>query len=89
MIFSEAAEINKTLHPDCSVTVEITNSYRNMREKVEPFPHIIELALQAMRDCGIEPVEQSGCRVLLISAAICSSVCLRCSKLSVSKSRMI
>ena len=51
-----AAEINKTLHPDCSVTVEITNSYRNMREKVEPFPHIIELALQAMRDCGIEPV---------------------------------
>lgn len=51
-----AAEINKILHPDCSVTVEITNSYRNMREKVEPFPHIIELALQAMRDCGIEPV---------------------------------
>ncbi|MDE8555359.1 peptidase T [Pantoea vagans] len=50
-----AAEINKTLHPDCSVTVEITNSYRNMREKVEPFPHIIDLALQAMRDCGIEP----------------------------------
>ncbi|WIL40713.1 peptidase T [Pantoea agglomerans] len=51
-----AAEINKTLHPDCSVTVEITDSYRNMREKVEPFPHIIDLALQAMRDCGIEPV---------------------------------
>ncbi|WP_418162257.1 peptidase T [Pantoea vagans] len=51
-----AAEINKTLHLDCSVTVEITNSYRNMREKVEPFPHIIDLALQAMRDCGIEPV---------------------------------
>ncbi|KGD77697.1 peptidase T [Pantoea vagans] len=51
-----AAEINKTLHPDCSVIVEITNSYRNMREKVEPFPHIIDLALQAMRDCDIEPV---------------------------------
>lgn len=51
-----AADINKGLHPDCSVTVEISNSYRNMREKVEPFPHIIELALQAMRDCGIEPV---------------------------------
>lgn len=51
-----AEEINKGLHPDCSVTVEISNSYRNMREKVEPFPHIIDLALQAMRDCGIEPV---------------------------------
>jgi len=51
-----ATEITKTLHPDCSVSVEITNSYRNMREKVEPYPHIIELALQAMRDCDIEPV---------------------------------
>lgn len=51
-----AEKINKTLHSDCAITVEITNSYRNMREKVEPFPHIIDLALQAMRDCGIEPV---------------------------------
>jgi len=51
-----AEKINKTLHSDCSITVEITNSYRNMREKVEPFPHIIDLALQAMRDCDIEPV---------------------------------
>ncbi|MCZ4058669.1 peptidase T [Pantoea sp. LMR881] len=50
-----AQEITKGLHPDCSVKVEITNSYRNMREKVEPYPHIIDLALQAMRDCGIEP----------------------------------
>jgi len=50
-----AERINAGLHKDCTVTVEITNSYRNMREKVEPYPHIIELALQAMRDCGIEP----------------------------------
>lgn len=50
-----AQQISQGLHPDCSVKVDITNSYRNMREKVEPFPHIIDLALQAMRDCGIEP----------------------------------
>ncbi|QDY41668.1 peptidase T [Candidatus Pantoea soli] len=47
--------VSKGLHAECSVSVEISDSYRNMREKVEPHPHIIELALQAMRDCGIEP----------------------------------
>ncbi|ADU68831.1 peptidase T [Pantoea sp. At-9b] len=47
--------VSKGLHGECSVKVEISDSYRNMREKVEPHPHIIELALQAMRDCGIEP----------------------------------
>ncbi|WP_313688357.1 peptidase T [Pantoea sp.] len=47
--------ISKGLHGECSIKVEISDSYRNMREKVEPHPHIIELALQAMRDCGIEP----------------------------------
>lgn len=50
-----AQQISQGLHPDCSVKVDMNNSYRNMREKVEPFPHIIDLALQAMRDCGIEP----------------------------------
>ncbi len=47
--------VGKGLQSECSVKVEISDSYRNMREKVEPHPHIIELALQAMRDCGIEP----------------------------------
>ncbi|MDI6633129.1 peptidase T [Pantoea dispersa] len=47
--------VSKGLQAECSIKVEISDSYRNMREKVEPHPHIIELALQAMRDCGIEP----------------------------------
>ncbi len=47
--------VGKGLQAECSIKVEISDSYRNMREKVEPHPHIIELALQAMRDCGIEP----------------------------------
>ncbi len=49
-----AEHIGKGLPAD-TIKVEISDSYRNMREKVEPHPHIIELALQAMRDCGIEP----------------------------------
>lgn len=37
------------------VSIEITDSYFNMREMVEPYPHIIDIAKQAMTDCGVEP----------------------------------
>ncbi|GEA50056.1 peptidase T [Vibrio inusitatus NBRC 102082] len=37
------------------VELQITDSYYNMREMVEPHPHIIELAKQAMIDCDVEP----------------------------------
>ena len=36
-------------------TVEIKDQYYNMREKIEPVMHVIEIAEQAMRDSGIEP----------------------------------
>lgn len=39
-----------------SVEVRFTDSYFNMREKVEPFPHIIDIAKQAMEQCDVEPV---------------------------------
>ncbi len=41
--------------PGLTIEVHIEDSYYNMREKVMAHPHIIELALQAMRDCDIEP----------------------------------
>lgn len=47
--------LGKGLASHCGIEVMIEDSYFNMREKVEVHPHIIELALQAMRDCGIEP----------------------------------
>ncbi|MPW35609.1 peptidase T [Vibrio sp. B1Z05] len=37
------------------VELELTDSYFNMREMVEPHPHIIELAKQAMLECGVQP----------------------------------
>ena len=37
------------------VNVEITDSYRNMKEKILPHFHIIEDAEKAMRECGVEP----------------------------------
>lgn len=38
-----------------TVTLEITDQYYNMKEKIEPVFHIISLAQQAMEQCGVEP----------------------------------
>ncbi len=40
--------------PGCA-SIEIQDQYYNMREKIEPLMHIIEVAEQAMRDCGVTP----------------------------------
>ncbi|MEM6049589.1 peptidase T [Erwinia sp. P7711] len=50
-----AAAHSEGLQPGCAIEVHIEESYLNMREKVEAQPHIVELALQAMRECDIEP----------------------------------
>lgn len=36
-------------------TLEITDQYRNMREKIEPVMHIVKIAQQAMKEVGVEP----------------------------------
>ncbi len=38
-----------------SFTAEIKDSYYNMKEKIEPFMHIVEKAAAAMRGVGVEP----------------------------------
>lgn len=35
--------------------VEITNQYFNMRQKIEPVMHVVEIAKQAMLQAGVEP----------------------------------
>ena len=39
-----------------SVVLKCEDSYFNMREKIEPVMHIVEIAKKAMRDIGVEPV---------------------------------
>ena len=41
-----------------STTVEIGDQYYNMREKIEPVMHIIEVAEKAMREAGVQPKVQ-------------------------------
>ncbi len=40
--------------PDCA-SIEIKDQYYNMREKIEPVSHIVEIAEQAMRNAGVTP----------------------------------
>ncbi|MEZ9929680.1 peptidase T [Vibrio breoganii] len=51
---AQADKLNSQL-TNGHVELEISDSYYNMREMVEPYPHIIDIAKQAMMDCDIEP----------------------------------
>lgn len=51
-------DIVKTINDkygNSTVDIEIKDSYCNMREIVEPQYHIVEKAIQAMKDSGVEP----------------------------------
>ena len=39
-----------------NITVEIKNQYYNMREKVEPYKEIVDIAFEAMKKCGVKPI---------------------------------
>jgi tripeptide aminopeptidase len=44
--------------PAPSVSFEVQESYRNMREVLERHPEIVERAREAMRRAGVEPIER-------------------------------
>ena len=52
---SLAAQMNAK-YGEGVIELELKDSYYNMKEKVEPYPHIIERAEAAMRACGVEPI---------------------------------
>ena len=37
------------------VTVELSDQYYNMKEKIDPQMHVIDLVLRAMQECGVAP----------------------------------
>ena len=38
-----------------TVTVEVNDQYYNMKEKIDPNMHVIDIVLKAMQDCGVPP----------------------------------
>jgi len=54
--FHSAAELLNKRYGEGTVTVNMKDQYYNMREKIEPVFHIVELAGEAMKSLGIEPI---------------------------------
>ncbi len=52
-----AEELNKELGAG-TVSIEVHDSYYNMREQIEPCMHIVELAKRAMKEAGVTPKVQ-------------------------------
>ena len=50
-----AQDFNQALGVE-RVSVEIKDQYFNMREKIEPMMHIVDLAKEAMETAGITPI---------------------------------
>ena len=53
--FTEAADFLNRKYGKGTVIAEVTDSYYNMKEKIEPCMYLIDTAKEAMTACGIEP----------------------------------
>jgi len=53
-IAREAAALLNRTYGD-RISIQITESYKNMRERLEEHFEVVELAMQAMKDCGVTP----------------------------------
>ena len=55
-LLREAAALLRLRHGRSTVRVTIRDQYYNMREKIEPVRYIIDMAEEAMQECGVTPV---------------------------------
>ncbi len=55
MITKLVSELNAQYGED-RISVELKDQYFNMREKIEPVMHIVDIAEEAMKQVGIEPI---------------------------------
>ena len=49
-----ADEINKR-YGEGTCTINVNDQYYNMKEKIDPNMHVIDIVLQAMQECGVPP----------------------------------
>lgn len=55
-LMTDAVDYLRKLYPTSIINLEIKDQYYNMREKIEPVMHIVDLASQAMIELGIKPI---------------------------------
>ncbi|MBR2205071.1 MAG: peptidase T [Prevotella sp.] len=51
----KCAEQMNEAYGEGTVTCEVADQYYNMKEKIDPEMHVIDLVLHAMQDCGVAP----------------------------------
>lgn len=51
----DAVDYMNKLYPG-TITIQVKDQYYNMREKVEPVKHIVDIAFDAMTSVGVEPI---------------------------------
>ena len=52
---AHCAEVMNDKYGDGTVNCEIKDQYYNMKEKIDPKMHVIDVVLHAMQDCGVAP----------------------------------
>ena len=52
---SHCADEMNAKYGEGTVTVELKDQYYNMKEKIDPQMHVIDLVLHAMQECGVAP----------------------------------
>ena len=52
---SRCADEMNTKYGEGTVTIELKDQYYNMKEKIDPQMHVIDLVLHAMQECGVAP----------------------------------
>jgi tripeptide aminopeptidase len=52
---AECAKIMNEKYGEGTVEAEVNDQYYNMKEKIDPNMHVIDLVLKAMQECGIAP----------------------------------
>lgn len=54
-LMKKAVEYLQAKYKDAKIELELKDSYYNMREKIEPVYHIVDLAKDAMKACDVVP----------------------------------
>lgn len=52
---SRCADEMNAKYGEGTVTIELKDQYYNMKEKIDPQMHVIDLVLHAMQECGVAP----------------------------------
>ena len=54
-VFAQCAARMNEKYGEGTVTAAVTDQYYNMKEKIEPNMHVIDIVLKAMQECGVPP----------------------------------